>query len=77
MSNTDAYDKYKTDSTSMFDLDGNKIEVERSLGVIRVYGWTITEDSRGQPYETCADTLNLTPRQGIELARRLFIAATE
>jgi hypothetical protein len=77
MSDASEYDRYKADTNSLFDFDGNKVEVEHSPGVIRLYAWTIIEDSVGRPYERNADTLNLTPRQAIEVARRLFIAATE
>ena len=61
----------------LHDVDGHVIEVEQAGSTIQLFGWTITEDSRGKPYETRADTLHLTRRQAIELARRLFIAATE
>lgn len=68
-------DKKQNESRSMNDMDGNVIEFLPAGGVIRIFSWTVTEDSRGRPYQTSPDTLNLTPEQAIEFARRLLNAA--
>lgn len=62
---------------SLYDSHGNNVQVERHGGRILLYAWYITEDSLGRPCENHPDTLNLTRRQAIEVARRLFITATE
>lgn len=77
MSNTADNNQSQEEPDWMTDMDGNVIEVSSRGGVIQLFGWRITEDSLGRPYQSSVDTLNLTPRQGIALARRLFNAATE
>ncbi len=68
----------ETNSTdSLCDVDGHQIEIQPAGSTIALYGWTIHETSVGMPFEHRADTLYLTRRQAVELARRLFIAATE
>ena len=74
MSNTN--EQSKPDDKWLFDMDGNVVEVSSSGGTIRLFAWQITEDSRGRPYQTSADSIELTPRKAIELARRLLLAAT-
>ena len=75
MSNTN--EQSKPDDKWLFDMDGHVVEVSSSGGTIRLFAWKITEDSRGRPYQTSADSLELTPRKAIELARRLLLAAAE
>ena len=74
MSNTD--EQSKPDDKWLFDMNGNLVEVKTVGGQILLYAWNITEDSVGRPYETHTDTMELTPRQAIEVARRLLLAAT-
>lgn len=76
MSNNAKNDKKQDESRWMNDMDGNVIEFLPADGVISIFAWTVTEDSRGRPYQTSPDTLNLTPDQAIEFARRLLNAAT-
>jgi hypothetical protein len=75
MSNTN--ENINADNKWLYDMNGNLVEVKTVGGQIHLYAWTITEDSMGRPYETHTDTMELTPRQAIEVARRLFFAATE
>lgn len=77
MSNADENDPKQDGDTWLFDMDGHVVEVSSSGGAIRLFAWKITEDSYGRPYQTSADSLELTPRKAIELARRLLLAATE
>jgi hypothetical protein len=75
MSNTN--EQSKPDDKWLFDMNGNLVEVKTVGGQILLYAWTITEDSVGRPYETHTDTMELTARQAIEIARRLLNAATD
>ena len=74
MSDTD--ENSGDDKKWLFDMNGNLVEVKTVGGQILLYAWNITEDSVGRPYETHTDTMELTARQAIEVARRLFMAAT-
>ena len=76
MANNPENDKDQDESRCMTDMDGSVIEFLPADGVIRLFAWTVTEDSQGRPFQTSPDTLNLTPDQAIELARRLLNAAT-
>lgn len=75
MSNTAKNTETPDETTWMTDLDGNVIEFVPAEGVISIFAWTVTEDSLGRPSQTSSDTLNLSPDQAIELARRLLNAA--
>ena len=75
MSNNSENDKKQNESMCMNDMDGNVIEFLPADGVMSIFAWTVTEDSQGRPYQTSPDTLNLTPDQAIEFARRLLNAA--
>ena len=77
MTNDPDDDKKQNESRWMNDMDGNVIEFLPADGVISIFAWTVTEDSRGRPHQDSVDTLNLTPDQAIEFARRLLSAATE
>lgn len=70
-------DTRTTPAAHLYDADGNIVEVRDEGSTITLYGWTLRETSVGMPYEHRPDTLYLTRRQAIELARRLFLAATE
>lgn len=75
MGNADNHNE--ADGNLLYDMDGNLVEVKHVNGLIHLYAWNITEDSRGRPYETRADTIELTPIKTIDLARRLLDAATD
>lgn len=59
----------------LYDAAGYRIETRSTGSRIELYGWTLTEDSRGRPIEHVTGKLLLTRRQALELASRL-IAAT-
>ena len=69
--------KREADENWMFDVDRNVVEISASGGIIQFFAWKVTEDSRGNPHQDSVDTLNLTPGQAIEIARRLLNAATD
>lgn len=77
MSNTADNNKSHDGPDWMFDMDRNVIEVSSVDGAIRLFAWKVIEDSRGNPCQVSVDTLNLTPGQAIEIARRLLNAATD
>lgn len=70
-------DNDQTPNDSFYDMNGSVVEINNNKGSVQLWAWRITEDSRGRLHQTSADTVDLTPRKAIELARRLFIAATE
>ncbi len=70
-------DNDQTPTESFYDMNGSVVEINNTKGLVQLWAWRITEDSRGRLYQTSAHTVDLTPRKAIELARRLFIAATE
>ena len=77
MTNTGDDHKNQDELRWMYDMDDNVIEVSSSPGMIRLFAWKAGEDSLGRPYQGSADTLQLSPRKAIELARRLLLAATD
>ena len=75
MTNTNEQDKFE--EHWFYDMNRAVVEVKNNEGFIRIFAWIVTEDSIGRPYQTTADTVDLTPRQAIELARRLLNAVNE
>ncbi len=67
-----------TSTAALIDGSGHSIAIDAINPTdIRLYGWTLSEDTQGRPYETYASVLHLTSEQAVELARRLLnIAAT-
>jgi hypothetical protein len=63
-------------TAALIDGSGHSIAIDAINPTdIRLYGWTLTEDTQGRPYETYAPVLHLTSEQAAELARRLLNAA--
>lgn len=63
--------------SELIDMDGNFIEVMSHQRVTRLCVWIPKADRDGQPYRELETTLGFTPQQAIDLARRLFLAATD